>query len=887
VPTFTVAFSELCADLLDQVGGKGANLVQLRRAGMPVPDGFCLTTQAFTRFLAGCPDLGARLHRLDELDVDDRDAVERAAADLRALLGSLPVPAQVRTELLDAWRRAGDHHTYAVRSSATAEDLADASFAGQHDTFLNVDGADELVDSVRRCWLSLFTGRAITYRARHGFDHRRVELAVVVQRMVLPEVSGVMFTADPVSGHRRTILVNAAYGLGEAVVSGVVNPDLYRIDEHGAVEKSIMDKKLAVVPLPSGGVAQEDVPDDKRTAQALPDRHIAELAALGRRIQEHFGAPQDIEWALADGRVQVLQSRPITSLYPLPETPDDRRLHVYFSFGHQQMMTEAMKPLALSVLRTYFPFGRRQRDGESTRMVQAGNRLFFDYTSPLHTRLGRMVLARAAGAMDKRVGDAIMEISARPEFRAHHRPRLGREPVINAFIAVVLARVAFDLALANMTTKLARTERFLDRSLVESRAAIEGARGADVIDEIRRDLRTFPMRMFFRVNLTQVTAIFARDLVERLCRRWLGAVGDLAELGKSLPGNVTTEMGLAIGDLADLARDKPDLLAMLKSPPASFTLDALDAVPGGAEFRVAFGVFLDRYGMRGSGEVDLTRVRWGEQPAQLFAGILANTRAGGAGEHRARFLAGERDARLAAARLLGRVRATRFGRQKAVVLSRLITVYRTMLGLREHPKFVSVCHFDLYRRAIRLEALALVDKGILAAAEDADYLSLDELGRVLTGRAPAGLAEVIAARRREHAARAALTVPRLFTSDGEIVNGAHAGPRREGVLVGCPVSAGVVEGRARVVLRPQDAELHEGDILVAPFTDPSWTPLFSAVRGMVLEIGGVMTHGAVVARELGLPTVVGVDDATRLIKDGARIRVDGSLGVVEPAGGGR
>jgi pyruvate,water dikinase len=880
VPAFTIPLSECSKASLGLVGAKGANLGELRRAGMPVPDGFCLTTAAFRRFLEAWPDLDEWYERLAELDIEDMTAVEQAGAQWRAHLFNLPVPEDVRKELVDAWHEAGDGHPYAVRSSATAEDLADASFAGQHDTYLNVCSERELVENVRRCWVSLFTDRAIVYRARHGFDHQQVELAVVVQRMVMPDVAGVMFTTDPVSGHRRTMVINAAYGLGEAVVSGLVNPDLYRVSPDGTVHKSISDKRLAITPVASGGVAQRDVLEAERKAQALPDADIAELVALGRRIQHHFGAPQDIEWAWANGHIQVLQSRPITSLYPTPAPPADDRLHVYFSFGHQQMMTDAIKPLGLSVLRTYFPFGKRLPTGESTQMVQAGSRLFFDYTSPLHTRLGRRLLAKAAGNMDQRVGNAILEIARRPEFRKGHRFRLSREPVINGFILVVLARVLRDLLWTNMHTKLAKTEAFLEHTVARTRANLEQRHGANRIAGIQQDLKTFPLRMFFRVNLTQMTAIFARGLIDKLNRRWVGEAAELPALGKSLPGNVTMEMGLAIGDLADLVRESPSLLEFLQSPPKPFSLHMLDSVTGGAAFRKALENFLDRYGMRGAGEIDLTRTRWNEQPTQLFAGILANTR-NRKGEHRERFAAGAREADEAKERVLARIRATRLGRLKAAVMSRVVTVYRTTLGLREHPKFITVRIFEIYRQAIRAEAESLTRAGILTSPADVDYLSLDELRQLSDGHVPVDLPHLIQARKAEHQAFEAATPPRLFTSDGEIVNGAHALKEREGVLIGSPVSAGVAEGVARVVLRPEDAKLQPGDILVAPFTDPAWTPLFSAVRGLVLEIGGMMSHGAVVARELGLPTVVGIDNATVLIPDGESIRVDGTQGVVE------
>jgi rifampicin phosphotransferase len=879
--SFIIPLPELGKDSLPLAGGKGANLGELGRAGMPVPDGFCLSTRAFGRFLAACPDLSGLYARLDGVDASDRAAVAQAGAEFRAHLGDLPVPEDVRAELLCAWRELGGTASCAVRSSATAEDLATASFAGQHDTFLNVTTESGLLEGVRRCWLSLFTDRAIGYRARYGFAHRQVALAVIVQRMVLPEVAGVMFTADPVSGHRRTIVINAAYGLGEAVVSGLVNPDLYRIGADGTPHKAITDKRLEIAPLPSGGVTRREVAPGRRNAQALPDEHIAALAALGRRIQRHFGTPQDIEWAWADGRIHVLQSRPITSLYPLPATPADDRLHVYFSFGHQQMMTEAIKPLGISFLRAYFPFGRRLAGGESRQMAVAGSRVFFDYTDALHSRLAAALVIRGAGWMDERVGRALREIRTWPEFRRGHRLRLGRDIVVNVRACHTLARVIADLCWTNMDTKQAKSRAFMDKTIRENRAAIGHLRGADRIAWLQSSPGKFAARMFFRLTLTQACAMIAGTVAGRLSLRWLGDTSDVGPLARSVPGNVTTEMAMALGDLADLARGEPALVALLESPPRPFSLAAFDSVPGGGPFRQALESFLRRYGMRCPGEIDITRTRWADQPTQLFAGILANARTGGAGEHRARFRAGGQDAEEAAERILRRLRGLRWGRPKAAVMSRLIKVYRTLMGMREHLKFLTVNLFDIYRSAIRAEADSLVSAGVLPVAADADFLALAELRDLLAGRVPGGLAELIDARKAEYEAHTALTPPRLFTSDGEVISGSAAGPGKEGVLAGCPVSGGIAEGRARVVLRPEDAELREGDILVAPFTDPAWTLLFAAVRGLVLEVGGVMTHGAVIAREMGLPAVVGIDGATRLIADGQRVRVDGHHGTVE------
>ncbi|HET9516840.1 MAG TPA: phosphoenolpyruvate synthase [Actinoplanes sp.] len=879
--TYTVSLSEVGKDSIALVGGKGANLGELLRAGQSVPDGFCVTTSAFRAFTDAAPGFDDLCVRLGKLDVDDAASVSQSGTEVRDLLQHLPMPLAVEQELLRAWRGLGGEHAYAVRSSATAEDLPGASFAGQYDSFLNVRTEEQLLDRVRRCWMSLFTDRVIGYRARHGFDHRETSLAVVVQRLIVPEAAGVMFTADPVSGHRRVTVINAAYGLGESVVSGLVNPDLYRIGPNLEVEATVPEKHVMTVPDAAGGVVEQPVAPAQRRAQVLSDAAIAELAAIGRRIDEHFGAPQDIEWAWTDGRFYLLQSRPVTSLFPLPPAPSDDRLHVYFSFGHQQMMTEPIRPLGLSVLRTFFPFGKRRADGESTQLLPAGGRLFFDYTDPLHHRIGRRLLARAAGAMDPRVGRAVLGIAARDEFRAHQRFNLIRGLRMNAFIARTVTRVAGDVLWRDMSGRLARAEQFIQDTLTTSRAMVESTHGAQRIAAIQDELRRIPLGIYYELSLTQVSAMISRALVEQLGRRWLGKPPDLAPIHKALPGNVTTEMGMAIGDLADLARGKPELLALLQSPPAPFNVGHFDAVPGGAEFRAAFTALLDRYGMRGAGEIDLTRPRWSEDPTQLFSGILANTRTGRAGEHRQRFRVGEQEAQVAMDALVAQVRATRLGAPKAAAMRRLLTVYRTLMALREHQKFLSVGVFAGYRRGIREEVSLLIRNGVLAVPDDADFLSLQELRDLLDGRRPVGLAQTIAARRAEHDRFQALNPPRLFTSDGEVVNGTHGGSHPEGALAGFPVSAGVVEGRARVVLRPQDAELHDGDILVARSTDPAWTPLFAAVRGIVLEIGGVMSHGAVIARELGLPTVVGIDDATRLIPDGSRIRVDGSAGFVE------
>ncbi|MFI6505501.1 phosphoenolpyruvate synthase [Nonomuraea typhae] len=866
-------FEELDASQIARAGGKGANLGELTRAGLPVPGGFCVTTAAFESFVRGGPRMADLYAELDRIDPAELGALAALAGQVRAYLLALPFPAEVRAGVLAAWRKEGEERAYAVRSSATAEDLAGASFAGQQDSFLNVVGREQLLDAVRRCWASLFTDRAIAYRARGGFGHRGVGLAVVVQHMVEPEVSGVMFTADPVTGDRRDVVVNASWGLGEPIVSGLVDADLYRVRQGAVTGRVIGGKKVVVEPVPGGGTrTAETAGPSRRHGQALPDDRIRALAELGRRIERHYGTPQDIEWAWAGGRFHIVQSRPITSLFPVPERRGDGP-RVYFSLGHQQMMTDPVTPLGRSVLRTFFPFGAGAPGEENPYLLPAGGRVYIDLTRVLSTRLGRPLLTRALATMDDQAAAAVEAVAARPEFRAAHRPGPRAELAVARFAALTFSRIATSLA--RPAAARAEAGEFITRTLRMTEAELAmGETGAARVRRVQRVLHRVSPGMYTRILLKPVAGMAAGALIGALSRRWLGDDAELPALARSLPGNVTTELGLAVGDLADLARDQPGVLAFLRT-------DGSGEWPAG-EFADAFRAFLARYGMRAPGELDLARTRWQEDPAQLFAGILANVETLGPREHRERFQRGRREAGEAAKRLRARLRATRGGRAKAALMTRLVHVHRELLALREHDKDFTVRLFALLRRALHEEAARLVASGVLERVDDVHYLTLEELRRLLAREdPPVRPAVLVAGRRAAHEADGALRPPRVLTGDGEVVTVARAVPEREGTLAGQAVSAGVAEGRARVVLRPQDARLEPGDILVAPFTDPGWTPLFAAVRGLVLEVGGMMTHGAVVAREMGLPAVVGVDRATVLIPDGARVRLDGSRGTVD------
>jgi rifampicin phosphotransferase len=876
---YVLLFSEVGADSVALVGGKGANLGEMARAGFPVPPGFCVTTAAYREFVAASPELGGLLEALNGTDPGDLSRNGELGQRIRDHLTTLPVPDVVRVSVLSAWREMGPERPYAVRSSATAEDLPTASFAGQQDTYLNVRGEEHLLNAVRQCWASLFTDRAIAYRATNGFPHRSVLLSVVVQRMVLPEVSGIMFTADPITGRRKTVSIDASFGIGEALVSGLVTADLYQVRSGAIVTKRIARKALAVRGLPDGGTVTEEVPASDQERQALPDELILELASLGSRIEGHFSRPQDIEWCRFGGAFFVVQSRPITTLYPLPEARDGR-LHLYVSFGHVQMMTERMKPLGVSALRTFFPVGDRTPAAESEIVQEAGSRLFVDLNAILSYRRLRDVVPRVLTNVDEKASRAVAAFLKRPDYRAALGP--GRRvslPTVRT-VAPVLAEILAALVYRDFSGGIARVEREMADSVARWQQALDVASGPERIVRIRGMLRSlFPDVLGMRILQNVAPAMLAFRLIESLSTRWLGDADELGDLAKAPSGNVTTEMGLALGDVADVVRTHPGAIERLRGADDTTLLSSLDGDPGGAEVSQAIGAFLKRYGMRCTGEIDLTRPRWSEAPTQLVPTIESHMKSGSPGEHRRAFLKGEGRAERAAATLLDRLKNAPFGWLKQRVMRRLITVYRSRIGLREHPKFYLVQLFALAKRVILQEAQELTNAEVLSSPDDVFWLSLSEIEEILrTRRVDRHLLD----ERMDRFARdGSLRPPRLITSEGEVVEAPPGEGDPAGALAGTAASAGVVEGRARVVRKLEEAKIEKGDILIAPYTDPAWTPLFPIAAGVVTEVGGLMTHGAVVAREYGIPAVVGVDGATEAIKDGALVRVNGTQGYVE------
>jgi pyruvate,water dikinase len=867
--SYVLGFQDIDKTKIMVVGGKGANLGEISKVEeIRVPDGFCISTEAFKRIIGETPPINELLDQLSLLKVEDRNKISEFSGEIRGLIEGIAIPEDIHKEIARHLSRLGEENAYAVRSSATAEDLPTASFAGQQDTYLNIIGKEAILKHVSKCWASLYTERAVTYRIQNGFDHHKVQLAVVVQRMIFPQAAGILFTADPVTSNRKVSSIDASFGLGEALVSGLVNPDVYKVRNGKVIAKKISTKKLAVFASQDGGTKEQEIEPERQNRQALTDEQILQLEHIGRKIEEHFGHPQDIEWCLVDGTFYIVQSRPITTLFPIPEA-NDQENHVYVSVGHQQMMTDPLKPLGLSFFQLT----------AARPMPTAGGRLFVDITQELASPAKRNVIVNVLGKSDLLLKDALKTILERRDFikplpediqePSPSKSDRGVRPADFQTLNDYDSQIVFDLIKSSQ------------KSIDELRRDIQTKSGSILFDFIREDIRKLRKSMSASQSFGVImTAMNASSWINEKMMDWLSEKNAADTLSQSVPNNITSEMGLELLDVADVIRPHPEIIDYLQHVKGDRFLDELVQFDGGQESRDAIYAYLDKYGMRCAGEIDITRPRWSEKPATLVPMILGNIKNVEPNASHLKFEQGRQEALNKEQELLDRLKRLPDGEQKAKDAKRMIGLVRNLSGYREYPKYGIVSRYFIYKQALLKEAERLVQANVIHEKEDIYYLAFEELHEVV--RTNELDYRIIRKRKGEYKSYEKLIPPRVITSDGEIVAGEY---KRENLpadaIVGLPVSSGLIEGRARVVLKLEDAVLEDGDILVTSFTDPSWTPLFVSIKGLVTEVGGLMTHGAVIAREYGLPAVVGVENATKLIKDGQRIRVHGTEGYVE------
>jgi phosphoenolpyruvate synthase/pyruvate phosphate dikinase len=865
-------FGEIRATEVESVGGKGANLGEMVSAGLPVPPGFCLTASAYRDFI--------RADGLDEVirdvfaevSTDDPINVEAKTAHIRALITQRAVPAAMAREILDAYGRLGQEQVpVAVRSSATAEDLPTASFAGQQDTYLNVRGDAELLDRVKDCWASLWTDRAVSYRTRQGFDHNRVYLAVVVQAMIPAEVSGILFTADPITGDRDQALINASWGLGEAVVSGLVTPDTIaaRKSDGSIVSRQIGAKERTIEVAKDGGTVELATPAEQREIPALSDGQVSELVALGQAIEAHYGSPQDIEWAYAGGRLYILQARAITTLAPpaakAAEIEYNRTMFVeLFPDPLSPSFLSVMQPLLHSMLDFAF-----EALGFEPPQAMEGVGAF--YNQPY---FNRNYIAAAFQPLSPPVRERLVSQIVNPWGR-HERGLHGELslPYLKMVARMLRYMVSFRDQLPHLVAQ--------HRAQVAKVAALslEDTSDGDIVTHIR-DLAFGSARRLLDYDFLLIALIgITYQMLGALLERYFGE--DTEELrGKlisGVTGNVTMETNKHLWDLAQVAKALPTVRDLLRRCDEGEVRDHLEQTPEGRTFLEALDRFLSEYGHREI-RMDILYPTWGEDPAPVLGFVRAYLDADEAQSphgQQARLIRERREQTQA-------VRA----RVERDILGRILVwpILRRVLGhTQANTRERDTAHFELTRvfppfRHLLLElGRRWSEHGFISQAGDVFFLTLDEITEM--ANSPRPMQDRVKAHRTEFETNRSRPWPDIIRGDQEIY--ARAAEAVEGQLQGVAGSPGVVAGVARVIRGPEEfGKLQKGEVLVAPLTNPVWTPLFAVAGGVITEVGGILSHGAIVAREYGIPAVMSVAGATKLVDDGQTITVDGNRGIV-------
>ena len=862
----TLPLDDQSAAELATAGGKGASLVRLVAAGLPVPDGFIVSTAAYRQYV--------RANELDaiiasaaaEVTTAEPERLDTASQAIDAAFSRAQVPAEVERAVLAAYRALpGDAPAVAVRSSATAEDLPDLSFAGQQETFLNVHGAEVVLGAVKRCWASLWTPRAISYRAHHDVETDGVGMAVVVQLLVPAESAGVLFTAHPISGRRDHVVINASWGLGEAVVSGQVTPDTLILDkgERSVVSREINDKAVMTVRSDDGS-EEQPVPSELRGRPALDDAAALELLALADRIEALYGQPMDIEWARAEDRFAILQARPITALPEPAAAPpsswDVPEGHMYFRASAIELLPNPLSPL-------YETLGL-------PALQHAMDRLF-------------MVLMGLRKGIEKY--EAVNGY-------AYTGMALRVRPMLGMMLRVPRAAVIF-LRGGPSQWRTEERERYAAVVAPWSDGPPEERRAAELMEGARAILEAGGDYLGLGMRRTMPVAMMAELAFAGFYDRLVARKGD--------PPAVTFLLGLdsepilaekSLFDLATWSQAQPGLAASLAETPTRSIVDYLSdsASPPPTPdtewpaWRERFHAHLERYGAM-LYDMDFARAVPADDPSPLID-TLRFYLTGAAGDP------GARQRKLTAAReeAIGRIRSRLSWGPRRKIFDQLLAWSISTIPMREAVQADIGLGWPTLRRLLRELGLRAARARALTAPDDIFWLTVDEADEIAATldageRSVTARDESVQQRKALWRGRAQVTPPpalpvgkKFFGFNMARFMPAAAEGGQGDVIKGLGAQAGTVTARARVLQGPEDfGKMQPGEVLVAAITTPAWTPLFALASAIVTDVGGVLSHSSIVAREYDIPAVLGTGVATTRIQDGQMLRVDGSAGTVE------
>jgi len=871
------------------VGMKALSLTRMMRVGLPVPQGFCVTGAAYREHISRLV-LQERVTALCGGAVDsDGPGRARALAELREAVADAPLPDGLAREVEERYRELGAKHV-AVRSSAMAEDLPGHSFAGQYDTFLGVTDLADCIDAVKKCWASLWTERAFEYREKSGIKHGSVDMAVVVQELVPAEVSGVLFTADPMTGRADRMVVESCFGLGEALVSGKVTPDQFVLSKRKlrVIERTVSTKTVKTVLNPASGVAEKRVDAGTAGRSCLDDVDARRLGRLALKAEKAFGSPQDMEWAAAEGRLYVLQSRPITTLEEARRRWFENH-QVWTNANTGEVVPDVVSPLTWSAVQRILGntlgelFERSGFDlcGAPTVKLVAG-RVYFN----VNTLLGLLnPLWRDEAALEdtrRKMGGQSIPPDALRALRTQSEDIPGIKPNRLRMLLKLPGLIAWLSSLS-----LGRGELIV----AAARRRVRRLRRADLVRLSEKGMLDLIAQSTLGSSFDGASWLVVQGIgmvnfiiLDKICQRWFGEMdGNLAgRLVGGVSGVQSAEAGLSLWRLAELA-GRHDAVALAVSSEKTF--DALrrriSGDQAGAEFLKQWDAFMDEHGHHTRGELELANPRWAETPDDVLAMVRGHLDGVGAASPIVR------QAHLGAQRreLTRKCNSRLRNPIKRIVFQHVLRKAQRGCRIRENVKSEGVKLFFEIRRILLALADRLVERDVLRVADDIFFLSEEEIEKVVGGGAGFDIEEVVARRRDEFERNSVITPPSVvvghFNPDSFVPDAVdEAATTFEGIAS----SPGVVTGPARVVLRAGEDTVRPGEILVAPFTDPGWTPFFVNATGIVMDMGGLLSHGSIIAREYGIPAVVNVGPATKIVKTGQMLHVNGDRGRVRILG---
>jgi pyruvate,water dikinase len=853
---------------LEEVGGKGASLARLATAGLPVPAGFHVTTDAYRRFVAENGLQERILAAVSTVNADQPAQLEAASRQIEQLFAQGTIPAAMATMIRQGYAELGGGDLpVAVRSSATAEDLPEMSFAGQQETYLNMRGETMVLAAVKRCWASLWTARAIGYRMRHDIAPADVSLAVVVQKLIPADASGILFTANPLNGNQHEVMINAAWGLGEAIVGGQVTPDTLVVNKDNGtiISQEIAEKSVMTIRTPEG-THEEPVPSEKRTQPALTAQQAAELARIGTRIEQLYGRPMDIEWAIQEGEIFVVQARPITAL-PEPATP--------------------AAPLEWKLPQ---PKGRYMR----ASVIE----LLPDPLSPLFATLGLPAWSRTTSKVLHSfnipyVDDPLVVINGYGYYDITYPPMLTLK--LLAFIPRVFIREMPRLLKSAKVrwqnehgkySEIVKRWQSADLTATSARDLLTGIR--EITEEAALYYLTIQSGLLPGAYMSE---LFFTSIYNKLIKRRDDPPALTFLLGYD---STPIKAEKALYDLAQWVRERPELATALEKMTNSEFTDAYQngRIAGVDEetweqFRARFATHLATYGHT-IYDLDFAKAVPAEDPGS-FLETLKFFLSGQAPNPYTRQQTAAQAREQAVQKILAQVHGVRFS-----IFRRQLQWAQEMAPLREDGLADVGLGWPVLRKMAREIGRRLTEASAIATSDDVFWLTLDELQNA-TAALDAGttleqyqkvVAERHAAWKREHAVTPPVALPpkegaRFLGIDFSGVMPARADQPDGDVIKGTPGSPGRVTGPARILHGPAEFEqMRQGDILVARITTPAWTPLFALAAGVVTDVGGPLSHSSIVAREYHIPAVLGTGVATERLRNDQRITVDGDAGSV-------